>query len=265
MHWLWQPWQMLGIKVFVLILLYILAMHWYHLYAVDNAVRSNKNKLKGLLIAMFNEPINMVIIIAMVLLGFGINLSTFPAFLENTILRMSVMMTPLVLLFIGLAVRVKWHELKLIFFLLTWRAGITFCLSALFIYFMPELSVSMALLAVVFPQSSCSFWPFAHMSTVHTMEETSKPESPTFNINFALSVLACSLPFSTTLILGVFSFTEFFMHPLHLVITGMVLTLVSCVPFLLKKLKATRSGKPGLGDLTMLSGFTEEIEPERAS
>lgn len=254
-----------GNKVFVLILLYLLAMHWYHKFTTNETSQSNKGRLKNLLIAMFNEPINMVIIVALVLLGLGIDLDAFPAFFGNTIVRISVMMTPLVLLFIGLAVKIRWQELRLIFFLLTWRSGITFCLSALFIYLLPGLSLPMVLLAVVFPQSSCSFWPFAHMSTVNAMEEANKQADPTFNINFALSVLACSLPFSTLLILGVFSFTGVFIHPLNLTIIGLAFTFISSIPFVIKKLKDARSRKSALGDLTVLPSFTDEIEPESVS
>tara|TARA_R100001369_G_scaffold60746_1_gene87529 strand:+ start:4894 stop:6045 length:1152 start_codon:yes stop_codon:yes gene_type:complete len=230
-----------GNKIFVLILLYMLGMHWYHARAVKDLVATTSSKLKGLFLSMLNEPINLVIIIAMVLLGFGLTLSSFPEFLENTIVKMSLIMTPLVLLFIGMAVRIKFREFGFIFSLLMRRAGITFLLSAIFVFLFPALAAPMILFIVVFPQSACSFWPFAHMSAVSTLEEKDEQKKPTFDINFAVNILACSMPFSTILIISIFSFSEFFVNPVVLVVTGIVMMAVTYIPFLISKLK--RSNK----------------------
>ena len=251
-----------GNKVFVLILLYILAMHWHH--QISGPEVSGSGRLKSLLLSMVNEPINMVILIAMVLLALGIDLSAFPTFLENTILRMSVLMTPLILLFIGLAVRIKWKEFQLIIFLLTWRSGITFCLSALLVYILPSLSPAMVLLAVVFPQSACSFWPFAHMSAINTLEENEATKSRTFNTTFALSVLACSLPFSTILILGILSFSKFFINPVYLLIAGLLFLGVSAIPYLSRKIREARS-KDSVESLSLFPEFSQEVQPEKAN
>jgi hypothetical protein len=99
---------------------------------------------------------------------------------------------------------------------------------------MPGLSIPIMLLAIVFPQSACSFWPFAHMSTVNTMEEG---KQRTFDVSFALSVLAISLPFSTIIILSVLSFQTFMTNPLHLLGFGAVLIVGSFVPQLLARIK----------------------------
>ncbi|SHF31578.1 hypothetical protein SAMN03080594_103320 [Arenibacter palladensis] len=230
-----------GNKIFVLILLYMLGMHWYHARAVKDLVATTSSKLKGLFLSMLNEPINLVIIIAMVLLGFGLTLSSFPEFLENTIVKMSLIMTPLVLLFIGMAVRIKFREFGFIFSLLMRRAGITFLLSAIFVFLFPALAAPMILFIVVFPQSACSFWPFAHMSAVSTLEEKDEQKKPTFDINFAVNILACSMPFSTILIISIFSFSEFFVNPVVLVVTGIVMMAVTYIPYLISKLK--RSNK----------------------
>ena len=230
-----------GNKIFVLILLYMLGMHWYHARAVKDLVATTSSKLKGLFLSMLNEPINLVIIIAMVLLGFGLTLSSFPEFLENTIVKMSLIMTPLVLLFIGMAVRIKFREFGFIFSLLMRRAGITFLLSAIFVFLFPALAAPMILFIVVFPQSACSFWPFAHMSAVSTLEEKDEQKKPTFDINFAVNILACSMPFSTILIISIFSFSEFFVNPVVLVVTGIVMMAVTYIPYLITRLK--RSNK----------------------
>ncbi|MDO6602294.1 permease [Arenibacter palladensis] len=232
-----------GNKIFVLILLYMLGMHWYHARAVKDLVATTSSKLKGLFLSMLNEPINLVIIIAMVLLGFGLTLSSFPEFLENTIVKMSLIMTPLVLLFIGMAVRIKFREFGFIFSLLMRRAGITFLLSAIFVFLFPALAAPMILFIVVFPQSACSFWPFAHMSAVSTLEEKDEQKKPTFDINFAVNILACSMPFSTILIISIFSFSEFFVNPVVLVVTGIVMMAVTYIPYLISKLKRSNKSK----------------------
>lgn len=202
-----------GNKIFVLILLYLLAINWYNSRALKEIIATTGSKLKSLLLSMLNEPINLVMIIALLLLGFGITLSSLPGFLGNTITQMSLIMTPLILLFIGMAVRIKSGELGIILVMLTRRAGFTFLFSALLVYTLPSLTPALILLLVVFPQSSCSFWPFAHMSAIQAMEEKDDHPSPTFDINFAINVLACSLPFSTILIIGIFSFSDFFIDP----------------------------------------------------
>ena len=230
-----------GNKIFVLILLYMLGMHWYHARAVKDLVATTSSKLKGLFLSMLNEPINLVIIVALVLLGFGLNLSSFPQFLENTIVKMSLIMTPLVLLFIGMAVRIKFREFGFIFSLLMRRAGITFLLSAIFVFLFPALAAPMILFIVVFPQSACSFWPFAHMSAVSTLEEKDEQKKPTFDINFAVNILACSMPFSTILIISIFSFSDFFVNPVVLTVTGIIMVAVTYIPYLITKLK--RSNK----------------------
>lgn len=197
-----------GNKVFVLILLYLLAIHWYNSRALKDIISTTSRKLKSLLLSMLNEPINLVMIIALILLGFGLTLSSLPNFIGNTVTKMSLIMTPLILLFIGMAVRIKSGEFGIILTMLVRRSGFTFLFSALLVYIFPNLAPSMILLLVVFPQSSCSFWPFAHMSAINSMEEKDEHPHPTFDINFAVNILALSLPFSTILIIGIFSFSE---------------------------------------------------------
>ncbi len=230
-----------GNKIFVLILLYMLAMQWYNMRSIKKVKKSMNKKIKGLLISMINEPINLVIIIALVLLGFGITLSSLPNFLENTITKLSAIMAPLVLLFIGMAVRINANEFGLILSLLARRAGITFLMSALFIFIFPALGASMILFLIVFPQSSCSFWPFAHMSAIATLEEKDEQTKPTFDIDFAVNVLACSLPFSTLLIIGVFSFSNVFINPIVITISGLLMLGLSYTPNAIKIFKKAKT------------------------
>ncbi len=249
-----------GNKIFVLIILYTLAMHWYRAAALHEQKAARKSKLKSLLISLLNEPINMVIIVAFVLLAFGLNLSSLPKFLGSTITTMSVLMTPLVLLFIGLAVRIKLKEFGQILFLLIQRAGITFLISAVLIYLIPGLTPALILLLIVFPQSSCSFWPFAHMSMVSSLEEKDEQPKPTFNINFAVSVMACSLPFSTVLIISIFTFGETFTNPDILLAIGFGMVLTSLIPYLYKKIKNYKLSSDGIDNFSVYSNIENESQ-----
>ncbi|MEM9324861.1 MAG: permease [Bacteroidota bacterium] len=226
-----------GNKFFVLILLYFLAIHWYHrLNEVPK--QSNNAKLKQLGMAMVAEPINMVMIVALVMLAFGLNLQSLPETVSGVILRLSGIMAPLILLFIGLAVKLNRQDFGLILRLLLGRAGLLFLISAAVIFLVPSLSVPLMLLIIVFPQSSCSFWPFAHMSAVDAMEDA---EGRTFDVNFGLSTLAISLPLSTTLILGVFSFQSVALNPLYLAIFGILLVVGASLPEVMRMVRKSPS------------------------
>ncbi|MEL6535912.1 MAG: permease [Bacteroidota bacterium] len=211
-----------GNKFFVLIFCYLLALHWYQ--KTRNSVTKESGKLKSLLLSMLREPINGVMIVALVLVFSGYGLSSLPGFVEQSALRASAMMTPLVLLFIGLSVRLKWQELKQVFTLLVWRSGIAFILSGILLLVVPGMSPVLQLLIVVFPQSAVSFWPFAHMTALDK-------EDRVFNTSLALSVLACSLPYSTLTILGVFSTKSLVLaHPWLPLILGAGLVCLSVFP-----------------------------------
>tara|TARA_R110000751_G_scaffold94609_7_gene184669 strand:- start:1449 stop:2642 length:1194 start_codon:yes stop_codon:yes gene_type:complete len=224
----------IGNKIFVLILLYMLAMHWYRKNSVIKKQESSKSKLKGLFISLINEPINLVIVIGLIMLGLGLDLSSLPTFFQNTALSIKDLMTPLVLLFIGMAVRINKGEFKSILSMLLRRMGLAFLISGVFAYTIPALTPAMILLLVVFPQSACSFWPFAHMSAIQSMEEKDEQPKPTFDVNFGLNILACSLPFSTLLIIGIFSFSEYFINPLTLLGLGAIILGITFAPDIFK-------------------------------
>ncbi|KEO74100.1 AEC family transporter [Anditalea andensis] len=230
----WGALADIGNKLFVLLISYLLAMHWFykshHLTAISNGQR-----IKELVMAMVKEPINMVMLVAIVLLSFGIRLETMPLFLSESIIMLKNMMTPLVLLFIGVAVIFKWDQLKMITSLLIFRSGITFLLSGIFVLLVPLPSEAAVMLAVVFPQSACSFWPFAHMSAIRAMEleKDSLKKNMTFDLELGINVLALSLPFSTLLILGIFTSGSYFMNPFHILLVGTILLGVALVPKIL--------------------------------
>ncbi|WP_211208399.1 permease [Belliella baltica] len=239
----WAALSDIGNKVFVLLIAYMLAMSWFY-KSHRLTSRSNTEKIKQLLLSMVKEPINLVIISAILLLSFGVNLESMPIFLSDAILMMKNMMTPLVLLFIGIAVVFKWAQLRMIASLLTFRAGFVFLLSGVFVLLVPMPNEAAILLAVVFPQSAVSFWPFAHMSAVRSMEIGNKDleSNPTFDLELGINVLAISMPFSTLLILGVFTSGSYFTNPHHILLFGGLMLCVSVIPKIFQYIKGTDFG-----------------------
>jgi len=162
-----------GNKVFVLILLYLLAMRWHHGRRTEFPV-SRQNRLHRLLKALWQEPVSLVIVSALLLLSFGLDLTALPGFVQQAIGRLGGTMTPLVMVFIGLAIKLRKGDFPLIAQMLLLRAGLGFGLSAVALSLLPALPEDWLLLVVAFPQSACSFWPFAHMSAVDQQEEADR-------------------------------------------------------------------------------------------
>jgi hypothetical protein len=146
-------------------------------------------------------------------------------------------MTPLVLLFIGISMKLTRQQAKIILSFLFFRSGVAFLLSSLLLLLLPPQDLAITLLIIVFPQSACSFWPFAHMASVSELENKSEVPSAKnkiFDLEFAMNVLACSLPFSVILILGVYSFGEFFTNTTYTFICSGVCLLFATVPLFTK-------------------------------
>lgn len=218
-----------GNKVFVLIISYTIAMRWF--YQVNQQVQvSRQSKMKDLVLSIINEPVNIAIIVAIGMLSFGISLASFPQAVGLTIDRLSLIMTPLILLFIGVSMRLTWDQVKTIFSFLFFRSGVAFLISALVLYFFPVKDIATALLIVVFPQSACSFWPFAHMEAVGQMEKKLETTGEkTFDQEFAMNLLACSMPFSVSLILLVYTTGNFFANATSVGISALVFITIAIV------------------------------------
>lgn len=202
----------LGNKFFVLFLLYLVALQWYYKNNVDFEKTSVKSKLKSLLKTLLYEPVNVFIFVALVLVFSGITFDELPSLLSTTLSRLSILMTPLVLLFIGLAVKINKKQFIQLFSLLILRASFTLVVMVGIISLLHVSDKNDILVMLVFGLSSCSFWPFAHISAINSKEKHQNSDKKTFNVNFALSIIALSLPISVLLILGIFSagdtFTE---------------------------------------------------------
>ena len=212
----------LGNKVFVLLILYLIAMRW-HYKTQEVKGTSNSSKLKNLLIAMVTEPVNLFIAAALILLFSGFRLDTLPYVFSEGLSKLSLLMTPLVLLFIGLSVSVKRNQFLQILSLLLVRAGIVIFF-ALAVCFLGNIAIAEdRLLLVAFGLSACSFWPFAHIAAVASQETEIKKLRKTFNPNYAINMLAISFPLSVMLILVVLATGVHFADLFHLFLLGCAL------------------------------------------
>jgi hypothetical protein len=125
-----------------------------------------------------------------------------------------------VLIFIGLAVKIKKKQFFQLFSLLLLRASFTLLFIAGIIFF-ADISIKNDILVLIaFSLSACSFWPFAHISAIHFKEKKENTKEKTFDINFALSILALSLPISVFLILGILTAGETFTNINNILILG---------------------------------------------
>ncbi|SDS43052.1 hypothetical protein SAMN05216503_3039 [Polaribacter sp. KT25b] len=227
----------LGNKFFVLFLLYLVALKWHYKNA-DFEANSLKTKLKSLTKTLLYEPVNIFIIVALILVSFGITLDKIPNFLSSTLTRLSYIMTPLVLLFIGLAVKFKKQQFFQLFSLLLLRAGFTLLLIAGIVFF-ADISIKKDILVMIaFSLSSASFWPFAHISAVNFREQKENNCEKTFDPNFALSILALSLPISVILILGILTAGNTFTSINNILILGVCLSFIGIIYPIILKIKS---------------------------
>ncbi|ULQ50868.1 hypothetical protein [Flavihumibacter fluvii] len=223
----------IGNKVFVLVFLYVIALNMF----MGNSLQQNERtgtKVKKLFSSLLKEPVNLVIIAAIILLSLGFKYSSLPAVIADLVEKTSALMTPLVLLFIGLAVQWRESRRKLVITVLFFRAGITMLISAAMINILHINAPHLILLAIVVPQSSTSFWPLAHISAFHHRENELglSMEKRSFDMELAILTLGFSLPFSTLLILGILSTGTFFIHSQTLVATGFLLMFAGALPYI---------------------------------
>lgn len=222
----------LGNKVFVLFFLYLVAMNWH--YGLQSSEKRNGGtKLKPLIKAMVSEPVNVFIGAALVLLAFGVSMDSLPFFLSETLEKLSLIMTPLVLLFIGLAVKIKRKQFIQIFSLLCTRAGLVLLISGTFVTLAGIEAPKEILLTMAFGLSACSFWPYAHIAAVDSLEMDQKAHKRTFNSDFGVAILALSFPLSTILILATLNSGTLFANPLMIfMVAGVLLAVGFSIPWL---------------------------------
>jgi len=222
----------LGNKVFVLFFLYLVAMNW-HYSLQSNQKKNGGTKLKPLIKAMVSEPVNVFIAAALILLAFGLHMDSLPFFMSETLEKLSLIMTPLVLLFIGLAVKIKRKQFFQIFSLLCTRAGLVLLISGIFVTITGIEAQNEILLTMAFGLSACSFWPYAHIAAVDSLEMDKKSNKKTFSSDFGVAILALSFPLSTMLILATLNSGSFFVNPLHIfMIAAIILGIGFMIPLI---------------------------------
>lgn len=233
----------LGNKFFVLFILYLIAIRW-HYQNESYKKESLKNKLQSLLKSLLTEPVNLFIFVALILISMGITITDFPGFLSSILLRLSAIMTPLVLLFIGLALKFKRKQFFQIFSLLMLRAAIGLILVAAAVSILNISVKNDILFMLAFALSACSFWPFAHISGIAFKEKELNTKHATFNVDIALSVLALSLPLSVLLILMILTAGNTFTSTSNILILASVLFLLGSIVPLIKWFRTiTKSSK----------------------
>ena len=226
----------IGNKIFVLVLLYIVAMRWYYqLHKIQEC--SQFSRVKKFALVMVREPVNLAIIAALTLVAMGVNYTVFPEFLQISIDKLGAIMTPLVMIFIGLSVKLTWNHAKQIFTMLMWRSAISFVLSGVVILLFNISDPLLIMLIVLFPQSSCSFWPYLHIESVTVMELNIDDGESTFDPTFALNILAMSLPFSTIIILSLATFKEQVANTVTIFSLGGVIALLLLISRFFRKVK----------------------------
>ena len=217
-----------GNKLFILIFLYFTAMYWTYGRKLTIPNQNSRNKGSGWqkLVDVLLQPINFTLIVALSASLLGYRLDSLPSYFQDSLLYLRNLLTPCILIFIGLAVKVQGKEFQLILGLLLWRSGMAFTISAIALTFLNLNSVATMLLVVVFPQSSCSFLPYAQMSVFY---EFDRRRRKVFNPELALSLLAFSLPFSSFTIVSIYSIGGFFTIPLNLLGISAIALLLSWV------------------------------------
>ncbi|MEM7674807.1 MAG: permease [Myxococcota bacterium] len=199
----------LGNKVFVLVILYGVAMTWHTRLRSDEQMsegaRIEGGKLGAFMKMFFTEPVNLFIFCALFMISQGYSWDHLPHLVAQSLQRLSALVTPLILLFIGLSVRLKGAELRTIAALLMLRAGLVVALVAAAVGGGLVVLSEATIVALAFGLSACSFWPFAHVCAVENKEEGVPAADRTFDTGFAVNMLAVSFPLSTALILALLS------------------------------------------------------------
>lgn len=211
----WAALADMGNKIFVLIGLYILAYLW-----VARSQQHN-SKIQWVELGKFllTEPVNIAIVLGMVLATLGLNAGTLPSVLVETIQKIALCSTPLILMYVGISLKLKLLEASKILAILLGRAGVGFLLSSCAIVVLQPTSIEATALYVALPQASCSLWALLHTTKINELYPAQAEQF--FDLGFATAMLAMSMPFSVITLLFIFSADQFFYAPAHLNLAGM--------------------------------------------
>ncbi|MBW1297854.1 AEC family transporter [Aquimarina litoralis] len=209
----------LGNKIFVLIILYCVAVHWF-MKISSNTGEKQSGKLKSLITTLLSEPVTVLILVAIGLLSFGFSFQNLPNIAQDVLQKLSLLMTPLVMIFIGLSVKIRKDQFIKIVSVLILRAGIVLLISAGIVGVMGITIREEILWLVSFTLSACSFWPYAHIASISEKEKEELDGKKTFRNGLAINVLAISFPLSTVMIMGIMLNPSLVGDPYRIILLG---------------------------------------------
>lgn len=229
----------LGNKFFVLVFLYALAIKW-HIKISKQRSGEGISNIGKLVKVLFTEPVTILLLLGIFLVTFGKGIESFPVYIAESLQRLSLMMTPLILLYIGLAVKFDRRQFWQISNILISRAGVVFILAGLFVMVTGMSNNSDVMLLLVFSLSACSFWPFAHISLVDKEENHLDFKLKTFDVNFAIGIIAVSFPLSTSMNILILTANMDYTKPSLLMIIGGLMISFSLIVYLANKVSRSR-------------------------
>ncbi|BAY13647.1 AEC family transporter [Calothrix sp. NIES-2098] len=219
----------IGNKMFVLIGLYALAMYWF--YQRTAASIKKPTQWHKVMLGLLNEPMNIAIILGLFLVMFNLKTAV-PIIALDAVKKLAACSTPLILFFVGVSLNIQGLELKTIGTVLLLRSSLGFWFSAAAIALIHPSSGINFLLIAILPQAGLSVWPLIYASQINTqeiqqMQGENLRRPTTFDTEFALGLLAISIPFSICMILFVLCQGSFFTTPQHLFLIGSLILLTA--------------------------------------
>lgn len=221
----WVALADMGNKTFVLVGLYALAIYWF--YQLSNQKSGSKVNAQWGNIGKFllTEPVNIAIVLGFILATFKINSASLPLALTDTIQKLAVCATPLILFYVGITLNFKSFQFGKLLTILLAKAGCGFLFSGVAIVLLRPTSPEAISLFVSLPQASFSLWPLLHATRINNQKPSISSEQGSskalfFDTEFATAMLATSFPFSILILLLIFSSGRYFYTPHHLLATG---------------------------------------------
>lgn len=213
----WAALADMGNKVFVLIGLYALAIIWYQKTA-QSSDANLKPQWQQIGMFLLSEPVNIAIVAGIALAAYQVDSTVLPLALVDTIQKLALCATPLILFYVGISLKLESLQLGTILMVLLVRAGVGFLLSAVTIALLHPAN-EIVMLMIALPQASCSLWALLHATRIN-QQDGGDSQQLFFDTEFATSLLAMSFPFSIFVLLMVFSSGNFFQSPIHLGMVG---------------------------------------------
>ena len=223
-----------GNKIFVLLILFFIAIR-YHKKNRKIDLDDGENKIGSIFKNFLYEPINIVIIVALIFFLTNNSIIDIPNLIVSFFNVIKRTLAPAVFIFVGLSILLEKKYFFEIIPILMIRAGICLLL-ALSIILIGDLKINdKSILYIILSLSSVSFWPFSHMTFIEKLEKKLPKQEKTFDLKYALIFLAYSLPFSTIIILSLFFKKTILYEPINLLTISFLLIMIGLIIFSVSK------------------------------